>query len=64
MMTRAEVAAARALRDCGVIRVRFDHPGYISLYEKGLVRADPVDGDDDALDYRPIPHFSIKELPR
>lgn len=45
-------AALRALRDCGVVRVRFDHPGYIALFEAGLATATPVDDDEDALDYR------------
>lgn len=51
-MTKEAEAARLALEHCGVIRVRFDHPGYIALHEAGLATASPVDGDDDALDFR------------
>jgi hypothetical protein len=45
-------AALRQLRDCGVIRTRFEHVGLIGLYEEGLVDADPVADDDEAVDFR------------
>lgn len=48
----AAVRALRALRDCGVIRTRFDHLGMIELHEMGIATATPVDDDEDALDYR------------
>lgn len=59
-MKRCEYEAALALTELGVIRVRFDHPGYIGLHEKGLVNASPVDGDEDALDYRLSGNFKVR----
>lgn len=46
------VTAWRALLDCRVVRVRFDHPGFLALYDAELVDVSPVADDEDALDYR------------
>ncbi|MGW8135403.1 hypothetical protein ACWGNZ_07165 [Sphingomonas zeae] len=51
-MTKEAEQALIALEHCGVIRVRFDHPGYLELFDGGIATITPVDGDDDALDYR------------
>jgi hypothetical protein len=31
------MAALKALHDCGVVRSRIDHPGYLELWKAGLV---------------------------
>jgi hypothetical protein len=51
-LSRGELRALRALHHCGVIRLRFDDPGFIGLYEAELAECKPVDGDEDVLDYR------------
>lgn len=50
-----------ALRDCGVIRVRFDDDALIQGIEVGAFEASPVDGDDDALDVRLSPQVLIPQ---
>lgn len=44
-----------AIRDCGVLRVRFDDAVLIDGIEHGWIDAQPVDGDEDALDVRLAP---------
>ena len=51
----ARLSAFRAVRDCGVIRTRFDHPGLASLFEDGLVDYHRVAGDQNALDWQFTP---------
>ncbi|NCP11381.1 MAG: hypothetical protein GW859_05395 [Sphingomonadales bacterium] len=51
----ARLSAFQAVRDCGVIRTRFDHPGLASLFEDGLVDYRRVAGDQNALDWQITP---------
>lgn len=51
-MTKEAEAARLALEHCGVVRVIGDMPGYLELYDAGVVAITPVDGNEDALDYR------------
>jgi hypothetical protein len=37
----ASLAALRALRDCGVVRARLQHPGFSSLFALGLAKMRP-----------------------
>ena len=46
------LSAYRAVRDCRVIRTRFDHPGFIELYEIDYADYQPVGGDENAADWR------------
>ena len=41
-----------AIRDCGVLRVAFDDDILIDGIEKGYIDAEPVEGNEDALDCR------------
>ena len=42
----------RAIGDCHVLRVAFDDEALIDAVDLGLVDAEPVEGNDDALDCR------------
>ncbi len=44
--------ALRALRDCGVIRAKRDHPGFKELWTDFLADIHPAPGSDDYWDYR------------
>lgn len=52
MLTADALAALRALRDLGVVRARWDHPGYRQLRERRLVTCELADQD---FDYRLTP---------
>jgi hypothetical protein len=47
-----QLAALRQLRDCGVIRVRFDSAPLQALWALGLATEHPADDDEEALGYR------------
>lgn len=42
----------QAIEDCGILRVSFDDDELIALIDDQIVDARPVEGNDDALDYR------------
>jgi len=44
--------AYKALQHCKVIRTRFDHPGFIELYEWQYADFKTVPGDENALDWK------------
>jgi hypothetical protein len=50
-MDHHELAALRALRDCGVIRASGFHPGYAGLRGKGMAFGTPTLAPDKR-DYR------------
>lgn len=56
--------ALRALRDCTRIRLTFDSPAFLELYEHGYAEADVVEGNEDALDYiiSPCGKWAAKEF--
>lgn len=49
---RDRLLALRQLRDCGVVRARWDHPGLSALYRSNDAEARPVPPDMRVVDYR------------
>lgn len=54
-LERDRAAAFLALRHCAIIRTRFDHHGFLSMYHEGLVDYRVVEGDEDVLDWFFLP---------
>jgi hypothetical protein len=46
------MTALRMLRDCGCVRVAYGSRGMIECWDRGYADTIPVDGHDDALDFR------------